>query len=315
MSSPQLIPFDILRKTERPDSLVRHGAYKLDAKFLKRIKELVFYEKVVAGEEDNFKFLPSLQQLHLNKGVDQPQTLANILPILPKLRSLVVKNWGANFDTFSLLSSLADLDVEYIGKQKSIELKQTNLRFLKMHLTNSIDALDLSQLIQLENFYISGFIPTEFLCNEKLTGLTVYSSPDNEKLTAITFDGNAFRSAKNIHLFDLYIPLSVEKVTPLPWVKTLNYMPDINFEMIPQFFGGLETLSIHGAGLRDLNTILYGLPSLKNLRIGFPSISEEEIIGIQNNFHKVAMTANLSTGMPFTERFFENGKWEEYVTR
>jgi hypothetical protein len=320
------IPFNILRKTESPDSLLNHGAYNMHKKHLRKTKELLFYEQIQKDDVYYFKHVPNLEKLHMAKGVDYKETLENIFDYpFVKLNEILIYDWQySNIDVFQKVKHLQDLEVGLTSKSSSIVFSHPMLQYLTLNISEEVSVLDLSQSTNCEDLNFTGALPQKALLLPRLTtSVTVggfglirnYQHGLGEMKTS-PFNPTIFIDCEFINSLTLRVPIDKKIHSPLPQIKNLElYDSTIAISLIPKIFPNVNTLLVFGLNITQLEMLFRTLIHLQSIDIQSTDANEIEIINLKNNYPLIKIEATKEGDGIYTQRYFDDGQWHERTTR
>ena len=320
----ELIPFDILRKTEPSFSVVKHGAYKLDKKYLKRLDELVFEQQITEEDVHYFEHVPNLRRLHFTKGVDKKETLEKIFDFpFPKLSMIIVNGWPyADIDSLKKLQQPYLLQLEIITKAEKIVFENPALRELMLFIMEGTPILDLSLCPGLASLSLNGVLPeAEVNLPQGAAELSIGSQqfPLNDQYAdaiVTSFDPAIFANCVSVSSLSLYLPLHEGRAMPLPQIKKLFYNCGgaETVTLVPRIFPNVEVLTVYGTDGDQLKILFNDLKCLKNITINNANAEEEVISALQLNFPDIKIRASKYIA-DYMESVFMDGEWHEECNR
>lgn len=315
-----LIRFDLMRKTEHPDSMVRHGAYNFHPKHLRRIKMLLFKQRLELADSDEFKHVPYLKQIYLEAGVDGQNTLQRMATHLPQLQFMrltgLTSSNASSLQALDAFSSLTLLDLETNLKIVHISLPRLTDLWLKCN--NETDSIDLTASRGLIHLQIYLDRPDALRKLKVPPGLETMNINGYNSLLSQKFAFKAFETDKNVPStlrlqgWDL-----TEQDAPLPQVTKLTLGPNFSKnELLPVLFPNITSLDIdqpHGNGLV---TAIKALPHLENiLLMNCENLDDATLNAIIEKRPDISMQATRNGTQQFTMEVFEAGIWRTETIR
>lgn len=304
MPNEELITFDLFAKTVDEGAL-KQRVYKFPPKYLRRLKEIRFFEPILLADVPQFEWLKNIQMIDFRAGIESLEVLKALgAQNHERLTHTIISEWSwTDFDWTGLFPHLNDISLDM--KVDVVRLKLPPLNHIGLWLNRRAKIIDCRQGESLTGMFIRAPEPTrEVHLPAGTSNLSMHHNTGDVDLSSIHIATESLAS--------LDIRTSGKLITKpgLPSMKSiteLQLLSNVEFESLPDMFPSLQTLYLSASPNRSEAGLLECLKRAKQLR----KVHITDADNLSSDFFARAEELKITLTASAYDREYSGGEWVE----